>query len=322
MRKILCSQAIAEAQLEEMKRDENVFLLGIDIRNLGSALGQTSGIHQQLGDERVFDTPISESGYVGAAVGMALGGMRPIVEVQFADFLSYAFDAIVNQAAKIRYLTDGKLNIPMVVRAPQGMGFFFGAQHSQCVESWFMNTPGLKIVVPSNAYDAKGLLKTAIRDDDPVLFLEHKACLFTKGDVPEEEYTIPFGEAKIVRTGSDVTIVAVQKMVLDSLAAAEELQKEGISAEVIDPRTLIPLDKKTIFASVKKTGRVVIAHESPTRGGIGGEISALISENCFASLKAPIKRVGAANSPLPFGSQETFLLPNKDDIISAVKAIL
>jgi pyruvate dehydrogenase E1 component beta subunit len=222
-------QALQEAHMEEMKRDQSIFLMGIELRNMGSGIGQTAGLYQVFGPDRVFDTPISESGYVGTAVGLALGGVRTIVEVQFADFLSYAFDSIVNQAAKVRYLSDGKQSVPLVVRAPQGMGFFFGAQHSQCVDGWFMNTPGLKIAIPSNAYDAKGLLKTAIRDDDPVLFLEHKACIFMKGEVPEEEYTVPFGQAKIVRPGTDVTIVAMQKMVWESLEAAGELQKEGIS---------------------------------------------------------------------------------------------
>ncbi|NCB52019.1 MAG: alpha-ketoacid dehydrogenase subunit beta [Clostridia bacterium] len=322
MREITYMQALQEAHLEEMKRDENVFLMGIELRNMGSGIGQTAGLYQVFGPDRIFDTPISESGYVGTAVGLALGGVRTIVEVQFADFLSYAFDSIVNQAAKIRYLSDGKQNVPLVVRAPQGMGFFFGAQHSQCVDAWFMNAPGLKIAIPSNAYDAKGLLKTAIRDDDPVLFLEHKACIFTKGEVPEEEYTVPFGQAKIVRPGTDVTIVAMQKMVWESLAAAEELQKEGISVEIIDPRTLIPFDKETVLNSVRKTGRVVVANEAPKRGSVSGEISSIIVEDCFASLKAPIKRVGAANVPIPFGANEAHVLPNKNDIVAAVKAII
>lgn len=188
MRKITYMQALQEAHMEEMKRDESIFLMGIELRHMGSGVGQTAGLYKEFGPDRIFDTPISESGYVGVAVGLAFGGVRTIVEVQFADFLSYAFDSIVNQAAKMRYLSDGKASVPLVIRSPQGMGFFFGAQHSQCVESWFMNVPGLKIAIPSNAYDAKGLLKTAIRDDDPVLFLEHKACIFMKGEVPEEEY--------------------------------------------------------------------------------------------------------------------------------------
>lgn len=321
MRELTYMQALQEAHMEEMERDESIFLMGIELRHMGSGIGQTAGTFQKFGPDRVFDTPISESGYVGTAVGLALGGVRTIVEVQFADFLSYAHDSIVNQAAKIRYLSDGKDCVPLVVRAPQGMGFFFGAQHSQCVDAWFMNAPGLKIAVPSNAYDAKGLLKTAIRDDDPVLFLEHKACIFTKGEVPEEEYTIPFGQAKVVKEGTDVTIVAMQQMVWDSLKAAEELKKEGISVEIIDPRTLVPLDKETIFTSVKKTGKVVVANEAPKRGSVAGEISAVIAEGCFEYLKAPIKRVGAANIPIPFGANEAHVLPNKDDIIAAVKSI-
>jgi acetoin:2,6-dichlorophenolindophenol oxidoreductase subunit beta len=322
VRSITYMQALQEAHMEEMKRDENIFLMGIELRHMGSGIGQTAGAFQAFGPDRVFDTPISESGYVGTAVGLALGGIRTIVEVQFADFLGYAFDSIVNQAAKIRYLSDGKDCVPLVIRAPQGMGFYFGAQHSQCVESWFMNTPGIKIAIPSNSYDAKGLLKTAIRDDDPVLFLEHKACIFTSSEVPEEEYTIPFGEAKIVRPGTDVTIVAMQKMVWDSLEAAEELQKEGISVEVIDPRTLIPFDKETVFNSVKKTGKLIVVNEAPKRGSVSGEISALVSESCFEFLKAPIIRVGAANVPIPFGMNDVHVFPNKNDIIAAVKEIM
>lgn len=322
MRTITYAQAIQEAHMEEMKRDDNILMVASDLENNAADLGQTVGLYHEFGEKRVIDTPLSESGYVGVAVGLALGGKRTIVEVSFGDFTSYAFDAIVNQAAKIRYLSDGKLNIPLTVRTMHGSGMYFGAQHSQCIESWYMNVPGLKIVVPTTPYDAKGLLKTAIRGDDPVLFLEHKFLCFTKGEVPEEDYAIPFGQAKVVRPGTDVTIIAVQKTVLDSLVAAEELQKEGISVEIIDPRTLIPLDKDTIFTSVKKTGRVVIAHEASVRGGVGGEISAMIAENCFASLKAPIKRVGAVNIPIPFGPADSFVFPNKDDIAAAVKATL
>lgn len=322
MRTLSYAQAVREAHMEEMKRDENILLIASDMGSSAGDVGQTAGLFPTFGSKRVLDAPLSESAYVGTAVGLALGGKRTIAEVSFADFSSYAFDAIVNQAAKIRYLSDGQLNIPLTVEVMQGCGMNFGAQHSQIVESWYMNVPGLKIVVPTTAYDAKGLLKTAIRDDDPVLFLQHKGLCFTKGEVPEEEYLIPLGQAKVVRSGTDVTIVAIQKLVLDSLAAAEELQKEGISVEIIDPRTLVPLDTDTIFTSVGKTGRVVVAHESAIRGGVGGEISALIAENCFKSLKSPIMRVGAANTPIPFGPAESFVLPNKDDIVAAVKATL
>lgn len=318
MRTITYAQAMLEAHMEEMKRDEDVMLVGTD---LSAASGQSQGLFKEFGPKRVFDTPLSESAYVGTAVGLALGGKKVIVEVSFADFSSYAFDAIVNQAAKIRYLTDGKKNISLIVESMQGSGYYFGAQHSQCVESWYFNVPGLKIVVPTTAYDAKGLLKTALRDGDPVLYLIHKGLRFSKGEVPEEEYFIPFGQAKVVRTGTDVTIVATQKMVIESQAAAEELEKEGISVEIIDPRTLNPLDKNTIFGSVAKTGRVVVASESHKRGSWSGEVSALIAEYCFPSLKAPVMRVGAKDVPIPFGPAEAFVLPYKEDIVAAVKAI-
>ena len=322
MRTITYSQALAEAQAEEMRRDPGIVLLGLEITTIGSIFGQTAGLYKEFGKDRVMDMPLSESGYNGMAIGMAMGGIRTIVETQFADFLAYSFDAIANQAAKYRYNMDGKESLPLVIRAPQGELMYAGPNHSQIAESWFMNVPGLKIVVPSNPYDAKGLLKTAIRDDDPVLFLEHAALCFTKGEVPEEEYTIPFGQAKVVKTGNDVTIIATQQMVYESIKAAEALQKEGINVEIIDPRTLVPLDKRTIFTSVKKTGRVVITHESPRRGGIGGEISAVITENCFHDLKAPILRVASANFPNPAGPQHNFLMPNKEDIIAAVKETL
>jgi pyruvate/2-oxoglutarate/acetoin dehydrogenase E1 component len=324
MREIGCYQAISEAQLEELKRENNSLLIGIDIRNLGSAMMQSTGIYTELGGDRVIDMPLSESGYVEMAVGLAVGGIRTIVEVQFADFLTYAFDAIVNQASKFRYLSDGKMNVPLVIRAAQGSGFFFGAQHSQCVEGWFMNVPGLKIVVPATPYDAKGLLKTAFRDDDPVLFLEHKACMFQMGEVPEpeEEYLIPLGKASIAKEGTDVTIIATQKLYWDSLAALEELEADGIHAELIDPRTLVPLDIDTLCTSAKKTGRVVVAHESPLRGGFGAEISSVITENCFSDLKAPVKRIGSANIPIPFGFAEEHILPQKKDVISSVKELM
>lgn len=322
MKTISMAQAIQEAHVEEMKRDDNIVLVGSDMgKGLGD-FGQTYGIYDMFGGTRVIDCPISESGYTGTAVGLAVGGKKVICEVALADDASYAFDAIVNQAAKIRYMSDGQLNIPLTMRMMQGVGLKAGAQHSQIVESWFMNVPGLRIVVPTTAYDAKGLLKTALRGGDPVLFLEHKSLLFTKGEVPEEDYAIPFGQAKIVKPGTDVTLIAIQLEVLNSLAAAEELQKEGINVEIVDPRTLIPLDEDTIFTSVKKTGRVVIVHEAPKRGGVGGEISAVIAEKCFDSLKAPIMRVGGANIPIPFGSAESFVLPDKDEIVTAVKATL
>lgn len=322
MREITFSQAVLEAQMEEMERDSNVFIIGEDVGKMGSAFGQCAGLYGKFGPDRVIDAPIAESGYANFAVGAAMAGKRPIVEMQFADFIVLAFDAVGNQAPKQRYMSGGELSVPMVVRAPQGAGFGAAAQHSQCIEAWFMNFPGLKIVIPSTPYDAKGLLKTAIRDDDPVLFIEHKALCGVKGQVPEEEYTIPLGKAKVVKEGADVTVIAVQSMMYKAVEAASELEKEGISVEVIDPRSIIPLDKEAIGNSVKKTGRVLITHEAPKRGGVGGEISAVISEEFFGFLKAPVKRVCAANVPLPFGMPEQYCLPNKEDIKKGIKELL
>lgn len=316
MRTITIGQAINEAQREEMERDPNVFLIGEDVGVMGGVLGQNVGLYEKFGPNRVLDAPICESGYAEFGVGAAMAGKRPIVEMMFADFAVLAVSAIGN-GAKMRYCAAGNLKTPVVFRCPQGGGINAGATHSQCIEGWFMNFPGLKIVMPATPYDFKGLLKTAIRDDDVVLFLEHKTMYGIKGEVPEEEYTIPLGEAKVVREGKDVTIIALQAMLCEAMDAAVQLEKEGISAEIIDPRTLIPLDKKTIGKSVAKTGRVVIAHEGPKRGGAGAEISAVISENFYSSLKSPIVRVGAANCPLPFVLEEC-ILPNKEDILNAV----
>jgi len=311
-----------EAMIEEMNRDSKVFFMGEDIGKMGGCFGQHMGLLQKFGPERVIDSPVCESGYTNFGVGAALAGMRPVLEIQFADFMGLAFDAFGNQGPKFRYMTGGMWDVPLTVRAPQGGYIGAACQHSQCVEAWFMNLPGLKIVVPTTPYDIKGLLKTAIRDNDPVLFLEHKALFQTKGEVPEEEYLIPLGQAKVVREGKDVTVIAYQTLLYQSLEAAIDLEKEGISIEIIDPRTIIPLDLDTIMKSVKKTGRVVIAHEAPKRGGAGSEISAAIVEAGFADLKAPIKRIGALNIPLPFGPPENYCLPNKEQIVQAVKELL
>lgn len=322
MRELLYGQAIAEGQKEELQRDQNVILLGLDVEKMGGSFGQCAGLVEAFGPERVMNMPISESGYTGAAVGLAMLGKRPIVELQFADFGAYAFDSIANQAAKTRYMSGGQWQVPMVIRGCQGAGFGAAAQHSQCIEGWYQNIPGLKIVVPSTPADAKGLLKTAVRDDDPVLYLEHKALLGIKGDVPAGDYTVPLGKASIAREGKDVTIIAYQLMLYRSLEAAAELEKEGISVEIVDPRTLFPLDVETIAASAAKTGRVLIVHEHPTRGGIGGELSAVISEKCFKDLQAPIKRLGGADTPLPFGLPEQFCIPDKNRIIQGVKELI
>lgn len=322
MKEVFYTQALAEAHHEEMERDPNVIAIGLDLQGLGAAFGQCTGLYERFGQERVLTMPITESGYTDLGVGVAMGGKRPIVEIQFADFTSYSFDAIVNQAAKMRYMSGGNYSIPIVIRAPQGAGFEAAAQHSQSVESWYANVPGLKIVMPATPYDAKGLLKAAVRDDDPVLFLEHKGLMGFKGDIPEGEYIVPLGQANVVKEGSDATIIAIQAMLYQALAAADELAKEGINVEIIDPRTIIPLDKATIFNSVKKTGRAVVVHEAHVRYGIGAEISATITENCFSYLKAPVVRIGAPNIPFSYGPSEKYGLPNKDDIIAAVKGIV
>lgn len=322
MREILYGQAINEAQLEELQRDGNVVLIGLDVAKMGGAFGQSAGIFDAIGPERVMNMPISESGYTGLGVGLAMMGKRPIVELQFADFGGYAFDSIANQAAKNHYMSGGQWNVPLVVRACQGAGFGAGAQHSQCIEGWFQNVPGLKIVAPSTPADAKGLLKTAVRDEDPVLFLEHKALMAIKGEVPDGDYTVPLGKANVVKEGNDVTIITYQLMLYRALEAAAELEKEGISVEIVDPRTLFPLDAETITASVKKTGKALIVHEHPKRGGIGGEIAAVITENCFKELKAPVKRIGAVNSPLPFGMAERHCLPSPESIAKGVRELL
>lgn len=322
MKNIMYGQAIKEAQGEELARDKDVMLLGLDVEKMGGGFGQTTGLYDEFGPDRVINMPICESGYTGVGVGLAMMGKRPIVELQFADFGAYAFDSIANQAAKTRYMSGGQWSVPMVIRAVQGAGFGAGAQHSQCIEGWFQNVPGLKIVAPSTPADAKGLLKTAVRDNDPVLYLEHKALLAIKGDVPEGDYTVPFGQAWVAREGKDITIITYQLMLYRSLEAAAELEKEGISVEIIDPRTLVPLDRETISKSVKKTGRALIVHEHPTRGGFGGEIAYLIGEDCFGSLKAPVRRLGAVNAPLPFGMAEQHSLPSKDAIKKAVMELL
>lgn len=320
MREITMMQAVIEAQMEEMDRDPNTFLIGLDVGKMGGVLGEDQGLYERFGEDRVIDAPIGESGYAGFALGAAIYGKRPIVEMQFADFSVLAVDPIGN-GGKLRYCSGGQYKIPVVFRAPQGGGIMAASTHSQCIEGWFSNFPGIKIVIPSTPYDTKGLLKTAIRDNDPVLFLEHKAMYGVKGEVPEGEYTIPLGQARVVREGKDVTVIAIQALVYQAIDAAKELEKEGISVEIIDPRTIIPLDVDTIGESIAKTGKVIIVHEAPKRGGIGGEISAVISEKFFSSLKAPIIRIGAANCPLPFNMEE-YCLPNKTDIINAVKGIV
>jgi pyruvate dehydrogenase E1 component beta subunit len=318
------ANAIRDVLAEELRRDPDVFIMGEDIAKQGGIFGCTKGLLDEFGEDRVRNTPISENTFVGAGVGAASVGMRPIVELMYMDFLYVAMDQVLNQAAKIRYMFGGKVKVPMVIRGQQGIGRGNGAQHSQSVESMMMNIPGIKVVCPSSPADAAGLLRTAIRDDNPVLFFEHKAMYSSKGEVPDDkEYAIPFGKAEIVREGKDATIVANFLYRGKSLEAAEILAKEGISAEVIDPRTLVPLDIDTIVASVKKTGRLVTVHEAHKNMGWGTEIVAQVTEKAFQYLDAPPVRVGSKMCSLPFNlGLENAVVPQVADIVTAVKTAL
>jgi pyruvate dehydrogenase E1 component beta subunit len=329
-RKITYQQAINEAIDQEMARDENIVLMGEDVVGgsgsdgemdaWGGVLGVTKGLYGKYGD-RIMDTPISESGFVGAAVGAAASGLRPICELMFIDFMGVCFDQIFNQAAKFRYMFGGKAETPVVIRTMYGAGFRAAAQHSQCLYPLFTHIPGLKVVLPSSPYDVKGLLIQAIRDNDPVIFCEHKVLYTLEGDVPEESYTIPFGEANIVREGDDVTIVAFGRMVHQAMKAAAVLAKEGISCEIIDPRTTSPLDEDSILESVENTGRLVVVDEASPRCGMAADISALVARKGFSSLKAPIEVVTPPHTPVPFnGKLEDLYVPNPDKIAAAVRA--
>lgn len=324
-RTLTYSEALNEALREEMRRDPTVFVMGEDVAiwGGGGVFGVTKGLVDEFGPERVRDTPISEEIIAAAAVGAAATGTRPVAEIMYVDFIGLSMEPIVNQAAKMRYMFGGKITLPLVIRAQEGAGRGNAAQHSQSLEAWFAHIPGLKVVTPSTPADAKGLLKTAIRDDNPVIFLEHKVLYFTKGDVPEGEYTIPFGVADVKREGTDVTVVGIHTQVLEALQAAKELEAEGISVEVIDPRTVSPLDVDTIVKSVQKTGRLVVSHQAYEQGGIGGEIVARVVDAAFDYLDAPPQRVCGKNVPLPYAqSLERAALPYKDDIIAAIRRIL
>ncbi len=316
------SEALNEALREEMRRDPTVFVLGEDVAvwGGGGVFGVTKGLVEEFGPERIRDTPISEEIIAAAAVGAAATGTRPVAEIMYVDFIGLAMEPIVNQAAKMRYMFGGKIALPMVIRAQEGAGRGNAAQHSQSLEAWFAHIPGLKVVTPSTPADAKGLLKTAIRDDNPVIFLEHKVLYFTKGEVPEGEYTIPFGVADVKREGTDVTVVGIHTQVLEALKAAEELEGEGISVEVIDPRTVSPLDIDTIVKSVEKTGRLVVVDEDNPRCGMAADITALVAQNCFGDLRAPVQMVTAPHTPPPFtGSLEDLYVPSADKIAEAVR---
>jgi len=316
------AQALTDAHKIEMERDPSIYVAGEDVGVYGGIFGVTAGLLDQFGEKRVRDTPITESAIIGTAVGAAAGGLRPVIELMFVDFIGVSMDQLYNQAAKIKYMFGGKAEIPMVLRATCGAGIGAAAQHSQCLEAWFMHIPGLKVVMPSTPYDAKGLLISSIQDNNPVVFLEHKMLYGVEGDVPEGTYSIPLGKADIKREGEDVTVVATARMVHFALSAAEKLSAEGISIEVVDPRTLSPLDEDTILESVKKTHRLVIVHEEVKFAGSGAEIAAIVAEKAFDDLDAPILRVAAPFTPVPFSPPlEEEFIPSEEKIIDAVKTV-
>jgi pyruvate dehydrogenase E1 component beta subunit len=324
-RELTYAEALNEALREEMRRDASVFVMGEDVAVWGGGgiFGVTKGLVEEFGTERVRDTPISEEAIAAVAVGAAATGSRPVAEIMYVDFVGLAMEPIVNQAAKLRYMFGGKAKVPMVIRAQEGAGRGNAAQHSQSLEAWFCHIPGLKVVTPSTPADAKGLLKSAIRDDNPVIFLEHKVLYFSKGNVPEGEYTVPLGVADIRRQGKDVTVVGVHTMVGKALQAAEQLADEGIELEVIDPRTLVPLDEGTIIESVKKTGRLIVSHEAYTRGGYGAEIIARVVDKAFDYLDAPPLRVCARDVPVPYSAVlETAALPQVEDLVAAARSLV
>ncbi len=316
MRDITYSQALREAITEEMERNPDILLLGEDIGVYGGVFKVTEGLLARFGPERVIETPISEAGFIGAAIGLAMTGKHPMAELMFMDFAWVASDQIFNQAAKMRYMSGGRASVPLVIRTQQGGGRGNAAQHSQSLETLFTHIPGLKVAIPSNPYDAKGLLKTAFRDPNPVVFIEHKLLYNTKGPVPVEDYTIPFGKAAVKRPGDDVTLVSYSRTLLFALEAAEQAAADGIEVEVIDLRTTVPLDLETVLASVRKTNRLVIAHEAHRTLGLGAEIAALVQEHAFDYLDAPIERVGAMDIPIPYSQ------PLEDEALPGMKHIL
>ena len=323
IQELTLGEAIREALAEEMSRDPAVFLMGEDIGRAGGVFMVTKGLQEEFGADRVMDTPIEEAGIVGLGVGAAMTGMRPVVEIMFSDFLCLALDQIANQAAKMHYMTGGQARVPLVIRTTLGAGRGAAAQHSQSLQALVAHIPGLKVVMPSTPYDAKGLLKSAIRDDNPVIFLEDKMCYSTvKGPVPTKEYLIPLGAADVKRTGEDVTLVATSSMVQVALKAADMLAAEGISAEVVDPRTLRPLDTATILDSVRKTGRAVVIDEGYRTYGVTAEIAATIADEAFDYLDAPVKRLGAVDVPVPMvPALETATVPNEGQVVAMVKGL-
>jgi pyruvate dehydrogenase E1 component beta subunit len=323
MRELRYVEAITEALEEELLRDEHVFLIGEDIGRTGGVFGATRGLWEKFGSERVRQTPISENTIIGAATGASLMGLRPVAEIMYFNFITLAMDQVFNQLVKLRYTSNGQLRTPVVIRTQGGGGRGKGPQHSDSLEAWFMHMPGLKIAIPALPYDVKGLLKAAIRDDNPVLFIENAMLYNEKGEVPKEDYTVPLGKARIVQAGDDVTILAYSRMVYDAQKAAKDLAELGISAEVIDLRSLVPLDMETIVASVQKTGRVLIVHEGYEQGGVGAEISARIVKEAFDYLDAPIERIGTKAVPIPFSKNlEEAVLPGVAQIVETSKALM
>ena len=321
-RELTLGEAVREALAEEMRRDSRVFICGEDIAEAGTVYKVLSGLVEEFGTERIVDTPISEAGFTGIAVGAAMTGMRPVVDIMFGDFSTLVMDQMVNQAAKVHYMSGGKWKVPMVMRATMGATRRSAAQHSQSLHAWFCHIPGLKVAMPSTPYDAKGLMKTAIRDDNPVVIFEDKMMYKLKGPVPAEEYTIPFGVADVKRVGSDITIVATSSMVQVALGAARLLEEQDISAEVIDPRTLWPLDEKTLIDSAKKTSRVIVVDEGYGRYGVTAEIASVIAEGAFFNLESPVKRIGAMHVPIPFSPPlEDATVPTEQSVFEAAKAI-
>ena len=315
-------RAMNRALHEEMARDERVFVIGEDVADVGGVWGVQKGLLKQFGRKRVRQTPISEGGFTGLAVGAAMTGLRPVVEIMYNDFITTCMDMVVNQAAKLRTMSGGQLRVPLVIHTPGGGGTCEAAQHSQCLEAWFAHVPGLKVVVPSTPYDAYGLLKTAIRDDNPVYYMEHRLLYDMKGEVPKGEFTIPFEQADVKREGTDVTVVATLNMVHKALAVAERVA-DGVSVEIVDPRTLIPLDEETILNSVRKTGRLLVVQEACLCGGFGSEIVRRVTEQAFAALKAPPRVLGSLDLPMPFSPPlERAVIPDEADIEAAVRAMV
>jgi pyruvate/2-oxoglutarate/acetoin dehydrogenase E1 component len=322
MKEMSYRDALREALFEEMQGDEKVFIIGEEVGRYGGAYGVTRGLFQEFGARRVVDSPISEAGIVGLGVGAAITGLRPVVELMYVDFVGLAMDQIANQMAKFRYMTGGQLTIPMVLRTQGGTGRSAGAQHSQSLESWLVHVPGLRVVMPATPGDAKGLLKTAVRCDDPVVFIEHKALYSAKGEVPEEEYTIPLGKAAVLREGRDATILCYSGMVSLTLKAAAELSSGGIEAEVVDLRSLSPLDTETILLSAVKTGRVAVVSEAHRTLGMGAELSALITERCFEQLKAPVLRIAGSDTPVPASILEKISIPTEEGVVQGIRKLV